>query len=173
MDQAPPPPSISDKPATKISFVQPLLWVIALEAISGLIGMLTAPESQSEWYRELIKAPLNPPSWMFGVVWPALYAMIALTGYRIWQRRRAPGAKWLWPLFLLQLAMNWAWSFIFFSGHLLWPAYIWLVALTVIVGLLVILLWRQDRLSAALMSPYLAWLCFATYLSWYIAAHSF
>ncbi len=166
------PHAAPDSARPRKSLVQPLLWIIALEVVSVLIGLITTPEARSTWYRELMKPALNPPSWAFGVVWPILYALIAVTGYRIWQKRAVPGARWLWPLFLLQLLMNWVWSFIFFSGHLLWPAYIWIVALVLIVGLLVIMLWRQDRISAYLMMPYLGWICFATYLSWYIAAHN-
>lgn len=164
-------------PATRKSFVQPLLWIVALEAVSAVISMFTTPESNSPWYRELVKADLNPPSWAFGVVWPTLYALIAIAGYRIWQRRDAfkisgAGGPLLWPLFLLQLVMNWAWSFIFFTGHLLWPASLWIMALVAVVGLLVTLLWRHERISAYLLLPYLGWICLASYLSWFIAAHN-
>lgn len=152
-------------------YIALLLWVLAFEAIGGGIGMLTAADVGG-WYQSLNRAPYNPPSWAFGVVWPILYALIAIAGFRIWQRRDKPEMKLLCGLFALQMILNWGWSFIFFSLHWLWPAYLWISALVMIVAVMVILLWRHDRVSACLLLPYLLWIMFATYLSGYIAAYN-
>lgn len=153
------------------SYMKLLLWIFAFEVIGGIIGMLTAADV-GNWYETLSRAPYNPPSWAFGVVWPILYAFIAIAGLRIWQHRAKPQMKWLGALFAVQMIMNWGWSFIFFSLHLLWPAYLWISVMVVIVAILVILLWSRERISAYLLLPYLLWIAFAAYLAGYIASYN-
>ena len=143
-------------------------WIILLEAIGAGIGLITAGNIDS-WYARLSLAPLNPPDWAFGVVWPLLYALIGVAGWRLYTLREQPGMKPLLILYLLQLGMNWAWSFIFFSAHLLWLSFFWIAALTVIVALLIALARKREPMSAWLLLPYLLWIGFASYLAGYIA----
>lgn len=166
-----PTPAIASSGIAK-PYMKLLLWILALEVMGGAIGMLTAADV-GNWYETLSQAPYNPPSWAFGVVWPILYAFIAIAGFRIWQRRDRPQMKALCALFAVQMIMNWSWSFIFFSLHLLWPAYLWISVMVVIVAILVILLWSRERISAYLLLPYLLWIVFAAYLAGYIASYNF
>ncbi len=166
MHTSPIQPASANKPYVKL-----LLWVVVLQIIGGGIGILTASDV-GDWYQTLSRAPYNPPSWAFGVVWPLLYVFIAIAGFRIWQRRDQPQMKWLCALFAIQMLMNWAWSFIFFSLHLLWPAYLWISLMVVIVAVMIILLWNRERISAYLLLPYLLWISFAAYLAGYIATHN-
>lgn len=144
------------------------LFIITLEAVGGLIGLVTS-RNIDNWYAHLEHAPLNPPDWAFGVVWPLLYLLIAVAGWRLWSRRHNPGIKPLIALYIIQLVMNWAWSFIFFSAHLLWPSFIWIVALVIVVAALIALSLRREPVTAGLLLPYLLWIMFASYLSGYIA----
>ena len=163
----PQPPTGIARPNMKL-----LLWILTFEIAGAAIGGLTASDV-TDWYETLNRSPYNPPPWSFGVIWPILYALIAIAGFRIWQRRAAPQMKWLCALFAIQMIMNWAWSFIFFSLHLLWPAYLWISLMVAIVATMIILLWKRERISAYLLLPYLLWIAFAAYLAGYIASHNF
>ena len=147
---------------------QVFLWILALEIIGAGIGMMTSANIPN-WYAQLNLSPLNPPGWVFGVAWPLLYVLIAITGFRLWQRRYQPKMKPLLILFAIQMIMNWAWSFLFFGAHMLWASCIWLLVLIIVVLLLAIRTWKKERISAYLLLPYLAWICFAAYLNGYAA----
>lgn len=151
-----------------LRYAVPILWILVLEAIGGGIGIMTSANIDN-WYADLNRSPLNPPGWVFGIVWPVLYALIAMAGWRIWSRRQQPPMRTLWFLFILQMLMNWAWSFLFFGAHLLWPSFLWITVLVIIVSTLIVKAWQQERVSTYLLAPYLAWISFATYLTLHVA----
>lgn len=118
-----------------------------------------------EWYATLTKPAWNPPGWIFGPVWTALYAMMAVAAWRVW--RRGDWAERRRPLlvFLVQLALNALWTPLFFGLHrpgiafaeiaLLWLAIAWTIAE----------FWRVNRFASCLLVPYLAWVGFASALN--------
>lgn len=124
-----------------------------------LIGYATLPGA---WYAGLTKPPFNPPNWIFGPVWSALYIMIAIAGWRTWLHARHSTAMNAW---FAQLGLNFLWSPVFFGWQR--PD----AALAVIVALLaaILLFFAQavvrDRISALLFTPYLLWVAFATVLN--------
>jgi tryptophan-rich sensory protein len=119
-----------------------------------------------DWYAQLKKSPLNPPSWVFGVVWPILYLTLAWSFARYYFRRPAGDMAWTW--FVAQMLLNGLWTTIFF--RLKEPTW----ALLCIVGMIVLTAWTGvlfyaiDQVSAFILIPYFVWLCFATYLNAYI-----
>ena len=137
-----------------------LLFFLLLVVGGGLaIGYLTAPD---DWYRQLEKPAFTPPGWVFGPVWTALYVVIAIAGWRVWRRDRAGTAMKLW---CGQLALNFLWSPIFFSAHLVGVALVVvLLLLTTTLGFIVST-WRQARLAALLFLPYAVWVAFASLLN--------
>jgi tryptophan-rich sensory protein len=113
----------------------------------------------------IIRPPLAPPGWVFGVVWPILYALMGIGAARIWlaehSRERSRGLN----LFIVQLVVNFFWSPIFFNAQAYGFAFLWLLLLWGLV-LWMILTWRRiDPLAAKLQIPYLIWLTFAAYLN--------
>jgi benzodiazapine receptor len=140
-----------------------LAFVVGCEAV-GLAGAaVTNPGS--DWYRALAKPPFQPPAWVFGPAWTLLYALMGLAAWRVWRRRPAPGVRRALGLFAAQLALNAAWSPVFFGAHAIGVALAILVALTALVAWTIVAFRRVDRPAAALMLPYLAWLLFATTLN--------
>ncbi|MVA99144.1 tryptophan-rich sensory protein [Nitratireductor sp. CAU 1489] len=131
--------------------------------VGALIGYATAPGA---WYAGLQKPPFNPPNWIFGPAWFTLYALIAIAGWRTFLAGHDGTAMKLW---YGQMALNWLWSPVFFALHLVWPAFVVIVAVTLLVVGFVINRWRADRLSAALFVPYAAWVGFAAILNLSIA----
>ena len=88
-----------------MKYILPLLVIL-----TSIIGSLANVYINSDtWYEELIKSPLNPPSYVFGIVWPILYAIMAFVSFKM--------AEKISTLFILQLLANAAWSWIFFYFH--------------------------------------------------------
>ena len=139
-------------------------WIVcpgflALVVGGGLtIGAVTAP---GEWYAQLAKPSFNPPGWVFGPVWTVLYVLIAIAGWRTWERGTAAPMKLWWA----QLALNFAWSPAFFAAHRIGIALLIVLLLLGTIGAFIALSWRQDRLTAWLFVPYAAWVAFASVLN--------
>ena len=130
----------------------------ALVLMTSIIGSIANINITSDsWYDELIKSSLNPPGFVFGIVWPILYLLMAIVSFQASEK--------IWKLFILQLILNAAWSWIFFYFQA--P----IIALLDIVFLLVInlkILSQLRLLSTLLFSlylPYLLWLFFAAFLN--------
>ena len=137
-----------------------LFLFLALVLGGGLlIGFVTAP---GEWYTQLAKPAFNPPNWIFAPVWTAIYVLIAVAGWRIWQHERAGLPMKLW---WAQLGLNFAWSPTFFSAHQIGLALVVILALLTAILAFIATSWRQDRVAAWLFAPYAAWVAFASLLN--------
>lgn len=124
-----------------------------------LIGLMNIP---GDWYMSLNKPSFNPPNWVFGPVWTALYVLIAIVGWRMWTRLRHSLPSYLW---WLQLMLNFLWSPFFFGMQAPLGALFIILGLLAVVIAFIIETWHKDRLSAILFVPYLAWVGFATILN--------
>lgn len=141
-----------------------LLWILAFEAISLLIGRAIAP-GVSGWYAGLTAPPLTPPNIAFPVMWTILYAMIAAAGWLAWQHRGASSAQFLLVIFALYMALNWSWSFIFFGAHLLLTGFIWIILINFLSILFIRKSWNTLRPAALLMILPTLWTLYAAYLN--------
>ena len=118
-----------------------------------------------DWYRSLKQPPIAPPSWIFGVVWTPLYCMIAVAGWLLWERAAKSWAMGWW---FVQLALNAAWSWIFFGLQRIDVAFVEIIVLWLAIGATVVSAWRPVRAAAWLLLPYWCWVTFATVLNgWY------
>ena len=147
------------------SWITIAAFVGATMVLGALIGATNAPDA---WYRALAKPAWNPPDWVFAPVWTALYAMVGYAGARAWS---LAGGRWRDPLvttWFAQMALNFAWTPIFFTGQALGAASLEIVALLAVVASFVLLAGGRDRVSAWLFVPYLAWVGFAAALTWTI-----
>jgi tryptophan-rich sensory protein len=137
-----------------------LILFLVLVAGGGIaIGYLTAP---GEWYAQLAKPAFNPPGWIFGPVWTGLYVLIAIAGWRVWQR---DGGGWPMKLWWMQIVLNFSWSPVFFSAHRIGLALIVILLLLGAILAFIATAWRQDRVAAWLFAPYAAWVAFASILN--------
>ena len=135
-------------------------FLVAVAVVAG-VGGLAAAGSQAT-YRALELPPYAPPSWLFGPVWSVLYVMIGVAGWLLWRAGGWDRVMWLW---VVQLALNLAWTPLFFAAGLYTVALVEIVALAAAVALLIAWSWRRSRPAAWLLAPYLAWVCFATALN--------
>lgn len=137
-----------------------LIGFLVLTVGGGLaIGFLTAP---GEWYAALAKPAFNPPNWLFAPVWTVLYVLIAVTGWRTFER---DSGSWPMRLWWTQLALNFLWSPVFFAAHRIGLALLVIALLLVAILALIFTSWRQDRVAAWLFAPYAAWVVFASALN--------
>ena len=138
--------------------------VIAVSLIGGYFtsrGM--------DWYRTLTLPAFTPPGSTIGMVWTVIYILSAVSACLIWHHRQAiPHYRLVGILLILNAVLNALWTLVFFTWHLLGWAIVEMVLLNLTTLAVIVLTWRHQRLAAALLLPYFAWVCFATYLAWTI-----
>lgn len=141
-------------------------FIIGCELIGGIGGLFTMNEITS-WYATLTKAPLNPPSWIFGPVWTLLYALMGVSVFFVWQKRKeSSGSGLALRMFCYQLILNFFWSIQFFALHNPFLALIDIVLLWIAILLTIIYFSKISRVSAYLLVPYILWVSFATYINY-------
>lgn len=134
--------------------------------------MLYSPHMLSQdlqWYATLVKPALTPPSGVFGPVWTVLYACMAVVAVRLWNAKSKKGmrrkATHALVAFGVQLALNLAWSPVFFGAHMPGAALGIIACMWVAIVTTMVLAARVDRVSVWLLAPYLVWVSFASYLN--------
>ena len=137
------------------------IFVILALMVGGLASSNTADDV---WYQALIKSPLNPPGYVFGIVWPILYLLMSISAFRTFNETK--------NLFLIQLLFNALWSWLFFAFQMPLVALlnIWLlIYLNIKINLKMFYI---DKLSGLLFIPYVLWLFFASYLNLFIVLNN-
>ena len=136
-----------------MKYILPLL-VIFTSVIGSLANIYI---NSDDWYSGLIKSPLNPPSYIFGIVWPILYAIMAFVSFKV--------AEKISTLFMIQLAFNATWSWLFFYFHAPVIALLDISILILLNQKILIILREESKLLFYLYLPYLIWLSFAAFLN--------
>lgn len=147
-----------------------LRWALLIVPAVALLGFLSGRLAQSgpgnPWFDALVKPSLFPPPATFGIVWSVLYVLMGVALTLVVTARGAPGRGAAIAAFAVQLALNLAWTPVFFGAHRIAAALYLLVAIDIAVLVTVVLFWRVRRGAALLLLPYLAWVLFATVLNW-------
>jgi tryptophan-rich sensory protein len=139
--------------------------IVAAGAALSVAGLGALSTDLGPWYRSLVQPAWKPPDVLFGPVWTTIYALAAIAGVRAWRRASGPAREWLIALFAFNAFVNVMWSLLFFrlrrpDWALAEVAILWLS-----IAVLIAVLARHSRLSAALLVPYLAWVTFAGVLN--------
>jgi tryptophan-rich sensory protein len=135
---------------------------LAVVLLAAWIGSRFLPD---EWYRNLKKPSWNPPNWLFAPVWTVLYLLMALSAWLVWRQYGLQLAPLPLALFLVQLGLNAAWTWLFFGRHrpdlaLIEIGVLWALLLATILSF-----WGLHPLAGAVLLPYLAWTSFAAFLN--------
>ena len=148
-----------------------LVGWLAVTFAAAAVGAFAAADA-GDFYEGLTRPSWAPPSWLFAPAWSLLYLMMALAAWLVWRRRGFRHARMALSLFLLQLTVNSLWTWFFFVWHqgtlallesiVLW----WLIVCTLIA------FWRARPFAGALLVPYLAWVTFATALTYSVWRHN-
>lgn len=145
-----------------------LFGAVATCLAVGAIGGLATSHSVASWYPALAKPAFNPPRWIFAPVWTVLYLIMAVAAWLVWRRNGWRAARPALTLFALQLALNLAWSLLFFGLRRIDLALIDVLALLAAIAATALAFWPLQRLAALLLVPYFAWVGFAAFLNFAI-----
>ena len=145
-----------------------VLAIITVAAAS-VVGQLATYPNLAPWYAGLVKPSFNPPNWVFGPVWTTLYLLMA---FAVWRILRLPAAsaarRWALSLFFTQLALNAAWSWMFFAARNPLLGLINIVPQILVIIATIVAFYRIDRMAGWCLMPLSAWVCFATVLNFAI-----
>ena len=132
---------------------------------SLVLGSLASSDTSTDlWYQNLNKSNLNPPGYVFGIVWPILYFLMSVSAYRTFNSIK--------NLFYVQLILNTIWSWLFFSFHM---PLISLIDINLLIFLNIFIffkMFKEDIFSGVIYLPYIMWLMFASYLNIFIVLNN-
>ena len=144
------------------SVVRLVVSLLMCLGVGILESLVTRPEIPT-WYASLTKPSWTPPPVVFPIAWTALYILMAISFWKLWETELRSAARlkaMVW--FLVQLALNAAWSPVFFSWHDTKTALVLIVALLIAIGATIVSASRVDRVATWLLAPYLVWVAYAT-----------
>ncbi len=143
-----------------VLYTAPLLVMLGTAS-----GWLSNSGFRNPWFAALVKPAFMPPGWLFGAAWTILYVAMGMALAMILALAPSPRRRTALILFFVQLALNYAWSPIFFAGHDIKLAHIVVIAMAAIAAAAAGQFFRLSRVAGLLLTPYLAWLVFAATLN--------
>ncbi len=143
-----------------------LFLVPAILLCGFLSGQYAGSGPQNPWFAALVKPAIYPPPAVFGIVWSVLYVLMALALAQVLTAPGARGRGLAVAVFVVQLALNLAWTPLFFAAHHIADALLLLGGLDAVVVLTLVLFARVRPTAALLLLPYLGWALFASVLNW-------
>jgi translocator protein len=144
-----------------------LAWLL-LTFAAAAIGAI-ASVNAGAFYAQLSRPGWAPPGWLFAPVWSVLYALMGVAVWLVWRVHGAKGGRTALFLYVVQLAANALWTWLFFAWHQGALAFTEVVLLWCLIVATVVSFWRFNALAAAMLMPYLAWVTFAcalTFSTW-------
>jgi tryptophan-rich sensory protein len=138
---------------------------LAASFLAGGIGAI-ASSSAGAFYAQLSRPSWAPPAWLFGPVWSLLYIMMGVAAWLVWRKHGFPVAASALMLFVIQLITNALWTWLFFVWHQGALSFAEIVVLWLLVASTIVAFWRLHRLAALMLVPYLAWVSFASALTY-------
>lgn len=154
-----------DMPPSRV-FLGLLGWLCVCLA-AGAAGAIASADAGS-FYGQLARPDWAPPAWLFAPVWTVLYALMAVSAWLVWRTYGFRAGKTALVLFVVQLAANSLWTWIFFAWKRGAMAFVEILILWCLIVATIVVFWRLRRLAAAMLLPYLAWVTFATLLTFSI-----
>ena len=144
-----------------------LAWLILCFAAAA-IGAVASAQAVA-FYQQLVRPDWAPPPWLFAPVWTLLYALMGVAAWLVWRVHGFKAARVALWLFILQLAANALWTWVFFVWRQGGLAFVEVVLLWCLIVATAASFRRHSPIAAGLLLPYLAWVTFAsalTFASW-------
>ncbi|MBU0546547.1 tryptophan-rich sensory protein [Patescibacteria group bacterium] len=153
----------------KIKKPKLLILSIVFSQLAGFVGAFATTPAIPGWYSTLIKPNFNPPSWIFGPVWTALYTLMGISLYLVWSKGfHTKNVKPAVQLFVVHLVFNSLWSIAFFGLKNIALALLIIIILWTMIAYLIKLFWKINKKASYLLIPYILWVSFATVLNYSI-----
>jgi tryptophan-rich sensory protein len=140
-----------------VSLVLPL-------GVGAIAGIFTA-QAVPVWYASLNQPSFNPPNWVFGPVWTALYLLLGISLFIIWKAGSGKERNLAMGVFFLQLLLNFGWSFIFFYFKMIGLALFEIILLWIFIAIMLYRFYKIKPVAAYINIPYILWVTFATLLN--------
>jgi translocator protein len=144
-----------------IKLVVSLILPLGIGAIAGIFTAKAVPE----WYASLNRPSFSPPNWLFGPVWTALYILLGISLFLIWKLDSGRERNLAIFVFLLQLLLNFGWSFIFFYFKMIGFALFEIILLWMSIVIMLFFFYKIRPIAAYINIPYFLWVTFATILN--------
>lgn len=141
-----------------------MFWLVVCFTVAGISASWTVSEMRT-WYGTLVRPSLAPPNWVFGPVWSLLYVLMAIAVWSVCLAAASPWKSTAITLFVIQLALNFGWPLIFFRWHQIGWASVEVIVLWTAILLTTLAFARVSVTAAWLMTPYVAWVTFASVLN--------
>jgi len=131
---------------------------------AGAVGAI-ASANAAGFYGQLAQPSWAPPAWLFGPVWSVLFVLMGISAWLVWRKQGFGGAATALTLFAAQLLANALWTWLFFTWRQGAAALAEIGVLWLLIAGTIAAFWRLQRVAAALLVPYLAWVSFAAALN--------
>ena len=138
--------------------------IVAVIFAAAIGSMASTSAGTDSWYLLLDKSVLNPPSYVFGIVWPILYILMMVSAFL--------AHKKIFSIFIIQLFFNASWSWLFFRFQMPLIALLDIYLLIAINIYILNLMYKESKLAFFLFIPYVAWISFASYLNLFIVINN-
>lgn len=143
-----------------ISDVTGLILWMGLTFTAAWIGG-TASAGAGGFYGELVRPGWAPPAWLFAPVWTLLYLLMGLAAWLVWRKRSVTGVSTALALYLVQLALNALWTWLFFTWRAGAAAFVEIALLLVVLAATVLRFKKISKTAALMLVPYFLWTGFA------------
>lgn len=150
----------------KLSTVGRFITALVIPQLAGAIGAIFTTPAINTWYSTLKHPVITPPNWIFAPVWTSLFLLMGVSLFLIMQSEDSGAKKVALSAFAAQLILNIGWSVLFFKSHDLGTAFAEILALITTIIWTIYEFSRISKLSAWLLAPYLAWVMFASVLTY-------
>jgi len=138
--------------------------IVAVILAAAIGSMASTSAGTDSWYLLLEKSDLNPPSYVFGIVWPILYILMMISAFLSYQK--------IFSIFIIQLFFNAAWSWLFFRFQMPLIALLDIYLLIALNIYILNLMYKENKLAFLLFIPYVVWISFASYLNLFIVINN-
>ena len=147
--------------------IKNIFYLVTPLIVGFLSNSLTS--NSRDFYKELIKPPLAPPGYLFGIVWTILFILIGISYLLLKLKTEGIDISDIDFWYYLQLIINFFWSIFFFKNEALTFSFVWLVFLLIAVIITFLKFYKVNKISAYLLIPYILWIIFAGYLNLSVA----
>ena len=147
-----------------LSRVRRLTLILAIILAATIGSMASTSAGYDFWYLSLEKSRLNPPSYVFAIVWPLLYILMMVSSYLTYKK--------VFSIFIIQLFFNAIWSWLFFRFQMPLVALLDIYLLIAINIYIIYLMYKESKLAFFLFIPYVMWISFASYLNSFIVINN-
>ena len=153
----------------KLSSLWKLTIAIVVCEATGIVSAIISNAGMNAWFQTLKKPSWNPPAYLFGPVWTALYALMGISFWLVWTAKASEKNKTnAYLIFGCQLFFNFWWSILFFKYHSPSFAFVDIILLVITILLTIFAFAKFSKIAAWLLVPYISWVTFASFLNYTI-----